>query len=174
MSFTGSEESVPKGFDRDVLRREVIAATSVLGISAENVSFGRHKVRRFSEVRQEILDSLIEVRKEYQPDLVLLPSSQDVHQDHAVVFQEGLRAFKLSTMLGYDLPWNIVGFPGRLFVTISEHDLDRKIRAITEYKSQATRPYMNDRFLRSQAVAKGAQSGNEYAELFEILRWHIR
>ena len=35
-----------------------------------------------------------------------MPSLNDIHQDHATIAQEGLRAFKGCTILGYELIWN--------------------------------------------------------------------
>ncbi|MGB6082520.1 MAG: PIG-L deacetylase family protein [Xanthobacteraceae bacterium] len=174
VAFTGSEESVPSAFDKSVLRTEVLHATAQLGISSDDVKVGFHQVRRLSQVRQEILDELIAIRREFNPDLVFCPSSGDVHQDHAAIHAEALRAFKAVTLLGYELPWNSVGFDGRLFVGLEPADIQAKVRAIQEYKSQAGRPYMSGQFVQSQAISKGVQSGNKYAESFEVLRWHMR
>ena len=43
-AFSICEESVPEGFPKDILSKEVLAATSVLGISEENVFISRFKV----------------------------------------------------------------------------------------------------------------------------------
>src|SRR5689334_20626011 len=75
------EESVPNGLPIDVLERECLACTERMGIPRERVRVGRIPVRHFPEHRQEILESFVALRKEIEPDLVLLPSSDDTHQD---------------------------------------------------------------------------------------------
>ena len=49
-----------------------------------------YPVRRFSEHRQAILDTLIGERDRYQPSLVFCPSRDDCHQDHAVCAAEAM------------------------------------------------------------------------------------
>src|SRR5688500_2258387 len=68
------------------------------------------KTREFPAVRQAILDKLIEIRKEFKPSIVFLPATSDVHQDHQVISQEGIRAFKHATIYGYEAPWNSFTF----------------------------------------------------------------
>jgi len=53
----------------------------------------------FPENRQKILEDLIKIKKEIKPDLIFVPSFNDIHQDHQVLTQEGLRAFKKETIL---------------------------------------------------------------------------
>ena len=50
------------------------------------------------------------LRAEWQPDVVFQPPHHDVHQDHQTIAQEGLRAFKRTTILGYEIPWNNFDF----------------------------------------------------------------
>ena len=64
---------------------------------------------------------VIKHKKNIKPDLVIMPSLNDIHQDHATIAQEGLRAFKGNTILGYEIIWNNLKFDSTLFV-----DLDIK------------------------------------------------
>ena len=109
-AFSTAEQSVPEGFPKDILKTEVIDATSKLGIKKENVFIYNYEVRKLNYVRQEILEDLIRHRKILKPDLVLMPSLNDIHQDHSTIAQEGLRAFKNTTILGYELIWNNLTF----------------------------------------------------------------
>ena len=36
----------------------------------------------------------------------MIPSESDVHQDHQTIYNESIRAFKFSSILGYEMPWN--------------------------------------------------------------------
>src|SRR5712692_8761418 len=107
VGFSIAEESIPEGFPRDSLEAESRQACVQLSIPARNVEIKRYKVRHFPDRRQDILEDLVQARKDLDPDLVLIPSTSDIHQDHAVVAAEAVRAFRRSSSLhGYDFPWN--------------------------------------------------------------------
>src|SRR5574344_939204 len=100
IAFSICEESVPKGFPKDVLDKEVRLSTAKLGIKEEDVLTLRYKVRKFNYVRQDVLEDLVRIRKDRGPfDLVMVPSIHDIHQDHEVISKEGIRAFKNTTLL---------------------------------------------------------------------------
>jgi LmbE family N-acetylglucosaminyl deacetylase len=168
--FSACEESVPEGFDRDVLRREVIDAVAVLGIPTERFHLFDFRVRHFPSKRQEILEQLVVLRREIQPDLVLLPSSSDIHQDHGVVAAEGLRAFKHVTILGYELPMNTISFRHACFVTLEPRHVELKIRHAAAYVSQQHRAYMSAEFVAALATVRGVQVNAPAAEAFEVVR----
>jgi LmbE family N-acetylglucosaminyl deacetylase len=166
--------SVPKDTeDKDVLKKECEKATTILGISKSNLILLEYPIREFLSYRQEILDDMINFLKQIKPDLVLLPSTFDTHQDHQVIAQEGFRAFKKVTCLGYELPWNNLTFTTQCFVKLEERHLRKKIEAINCYESQRDRDYVSEEFIRSLARARGIQIGTTYAEAFEVIRWVI-
>ncbi|MEM6326714.1 MAG: PIG-L deacetylase family protein [Bacteroidota bacterium] len=170
LALSTCEKSVPDGLPRDVLVHECREATARLGVAPEHVELGPFEVREFPRDRQAILEHLVALRREWTPDLVLLPSSTDHHQDHATVHQEGVRAFKHATLLGYELPQNEVAFHGAAFVALSERHLETKLHALAAYQSQAFRSYSTDTFVRSLATIRGVQAGTTYAEAFEPIR----
>ena len=170
-AFSTAETSAPDGFPKDILKTEVIAATSKLGIKKENILIYNYEVRKLNYVRQEILEDLISHRKEIFPDLVLMPSLNDIHQDHSTIAQEGLRAFKNSTILGYELIWNNLTFNNTLFIKLDKRHIQAKCDALKEYKSQGTRDYMSEEFIFALAKTRGVQIGSKYAESFEVIRW---
>jgi LmbE family N-acetylglucosaminyl deacetylase len=173
VAFSAAEKSLPPGMPKDTLRHEVKGATRVLGIPPENLIILNYEVRDFPLHRQEILDDLIRLKQETHPNLVLLPAFHDIHQDHMTVASEGLRAFKTTTILGYELPWNNMTFNTTAFVFLDERHVDCKIRATCCYISQHGRRYFHDDFIRSLARARGIQIGAAYAEAFEVIRWVI-
>ena len=171
VAFSAAEQSVLPHLPKDVLRREVKIATAVLGIAPQDCIVFDFEVRRFPELRQGILDKMIELSRDYEPDVVFLPSANDTHQDHQTIAQEGFRAFKRTTMLGYEVPWNNLDFRTSCFVALKPEHLETKMKAIQMYESQAHRSYANPEFIRSLAVTRGVQIGAEYAETFEVVRW---
>jgi N-acetylglucosamine malate deacetylase 1 len=169
-AFSACQQSVLKQFPSDILITEVKAATKVLGIKPENLILFDYDVRTFNFRRQEILDDIIKLRINIEPDLVLMPAQDDVHQDHSTIAIEGLRAFKFCSILCYELPWNNLSFKTSTFVHLEEKHVKLKIDALKEYQSQAHRPYANEEFLRSLARTRGVQIGAKYAETFDIIR----
>ena len=173
VAFSAAEQSVLPHLPRDILRTEVRKATGELGIAKEDCLVLDFEVRRFPELRQQILDKMIELNAIYQTDMVFLPSANDTHQDHQTIAQEGFRAFKRTTLLGYEVPWNNLDFRTSCFVDLSDEFLNKKINALQMYESQKHRTYADAEFIRSLAVTRGVQIGKRYAETFEVVRWVI-
>lgn len=173
-AFSTCEKSVPEGFPKDILEKEIRKAIVPLGIIQDNLYIFDYEVRVFSERRQDILQDLIDLRSQIKPDLILMPSLDDIHQDHYTIAQEGLRAFKNSTILCYEMPWNNLVFETSCFVQLSEENLGKKIEALKEYKSQGHRPYSSEEFIRSLARTRGVQVSAQYAEAFNIIRYIIK
>ncbi|AKG92435.1 LmbE-like protein [Geoglobus ahangari] len=174
VALSACEKSVPDGFPKDILKKEVKAATQILGIKEKNLLLFDFEVRKFPTFRQEILDTLIQVKKDVSPDIVFTPSSFDTHQDHKVVREETLRAFKDCTILGYEQPWNNITFDTIAFVPLDERHVDLKVSALKMYKSQAEKTYFDEKFIKSLARTRGVQIRTEFAEVFEVIRWIIR
>ena len=174
ISFSIAEKSVPEGFPKDVVAGECLNSLKVLGISEENVTMERYPVRDFPEHRQEILEYLIKYRNKFQPDMVMFPSTNDVHQDHEVINKECIRAFRrTSSLYGYDFPWNVLfGSKLNLFYEISEEHLSKKIAALKCFESQCAKGSMihEEEYTRSLLIERGHRVGVRYAEALEIIR----
>ena len=171
IAFSTASRSLPAGFAPDTLAREVRAAADALGLAADALTVHDFEVRTFPAARQEILELLIEAARELQPDAVLLPTLGDIHQDHATIAAEGLRAFKRTTVLGYEIPWNTFRFAKQAYVVLEERHLDAKVRALACYRSQQHRNYANEEYIRNLARTHGIEIGRGYAECFEVVRW---
>ncbi len=173
IAFSTVEESVPDGYPKDQLKKELKKATASLGILEENLIIFKYTVRKLNYVRQEILEELIKIRNERQVDMVFMPVLDDIHQDHSTIAAEGLRAFKQASIMGYELMWNNIEFRTNAFISISQENLNAKINALQLYESQRNRRYMNADFIQSLATVRGVQCGKTFAEAFEIIRWII-
>ena len=170
VAFSTASKSLPAGLPKDTLKIEVRNATSRLGVQAENLIIYDYEVRELNYARQQILEALINLRRELHPDMVFIPSPHDVHQDHLTIAQEAIRAFKNTTLLGYELIWNNLTFNTQCFVPLTEEDLQAKHNALSEYHSQAGRGYMSEEFVRSLAITRGTQASVPLAEVFEVVR----
>lgn len=170
IAFSTAEASVPEGFARNQLEKEVREATSLLGIPEDQLFVYKYQVRKLNYVRQEILEELIRLRAIIQPEVVFLPSSEDIHQDHVTIYKEGVRAFKHSSLFGYELLWNNLSFSTDCFIKLEPEQLETKVRALSAYKTQEGRHYMRPEFIRSLATVRGTQINEMYAEAFEVVR----
>jgi len=173
VAFSVAEKSVPANLPSDTLAKEVVEATSRLGIPKNNLIINRFEVRCLNYHRQEILEEMIRYRRDLAPERVFMPSINDVHQDHHTIAEEGLRAFKGTSILGYELPWNNISFETRAFIHLEASHIERKIGALEMYESQRGRPYFARDFITGWARTRGVQIGVEFAESFEVVRWII-
>lgn len=172
--FSKAVRSLPPGFSTDTLIQELTAARKALGFTNrdnDRVHVFDFDVRTFPAHRQEILDLLIGLRDQIEPDLVLLPSLNDIHQDHATVAQEGIRAFKRTTILGYELPWNNLTFNHQVYIPLEQRHIEAKARALSCYESQKHRNYANVEYVWNLAKTRSIDVNVEYAEVFEVYRW---
>lgn len=174
VAFSTAQESVPEHLPQDILSKEVLSATSTLGLNQENITILNYQVRKLNFARQDILEDLINIRNSNDYDLVLIPSLYDLHQDHSTVAQEGVRAFKSTSILGYELIWNNLSFKASCFVELDKKHIELKCKALQCYESQIGRAYMSQEFIQSLAKVRGVQIGFDYAECFEVIRWIIK
>lgn len=169
--FSPCSESNP-AFSTSCLRSELEAAASVLGVSEDRIILKNYPVRLFHRHRQDILDLLIDYRA-CSPDAVFCPTTYDIHQDHKIVSEECVRAFKHTTILGYEMPWNTIRGDVSTFVELDKWNLDKKLSAIARYRSQQVRMQNSAEIFRSLAATRGFQIKRAYAEAFETIRFVI-
>lgn len=174
-AFSTAEDSLPPGFAPGSLREEMLESLRSIGVRPECIRIFDFPVRRLSYHRQEVLEELVKLGREVRPEMVFLPSASDLHQDHEVCFNEGLRAFKSLTVLGYELPWNHVVFSAQGFVTLEARHIDSKWKALLHYRTQLSlnRPYFRKEFVEGLARIRGVQVKAEFAEAFEVVRIRI-
>ena len=169
VAFSMGEDSL-----QNTLKNEFISVMNDLKI--KNFITFNFKIRELGYSRQEILEELVKINRDFHPDLVIGPSLNDFHQDHQTVASEMVRAFKTtSSIISYEMPWNHLTFSTQLFVRLNKNHIERKIKLLKHYKSQLElqRPYFSEDFIYGLARTRGIQCNSEYAEAFEVLRWMI-
>lgn len=172
-AFSTAKESVPPGMPENILEIEVKDATKRLGIKPENLLIYGFTVRKLNYVRQDLLEEMVRLKRDLDPDLVFMPSPHDLHQDHNTVAMEGQRAFKQTTILAYEIPWNHINFETRSFIRLEKRHIEKKIYALDAYNSQKMRKYASKEFIMSLATTRGVQIGCDFAECFEVIRYII-
>ncbi len=142
----------------------------VLGVSREHVIVEQFETRKFPAMRQEILEYLVQLKKDFQPEIVFVHSKSDIHQDHTTATDESLRAFRGTTILGYDVIRSSYGFFPSFLVGVTPDEVEKKVAALAEYKTYADKYYFDAEVTRATLKRNGAIAERDYAEGFDILR----
>jgi LmbE family N-acetylglucosaminyl deacetylase len=167
---TCAESTIARGFDPEALLVEMRESCGVLGIPDDNIFTFDIPVRHFPQHRQEILETMIQLRQRIKPRLVLTPASFDIHQDHSTVAEEAARAFKHANVLGFELIWNALTTDIAMFVQVEQRHLDAKIKSWQCYKTQAGRAYHGPQVFEALARVRGMMANCELAEAFQVRR----
>ncbi len=170
--FSNCHESLDSGTtDKKTLVIESQKALLKLGLKDHQIRFLDFPVRNFPESRQDILQVLFDVNREHSFDRVFAPCTYDIHQDHQVIAIETLRAFKFSTVLGYELPWNNLESKLQFFNGVNDNQVQLKREALSEFNSQKGRFYSGPDKVETILKFRGLQANLDFAEAFEVLRW---
>lgn len=142
----------------------------LLGVPKEKIILGSFETRRFPQSRQEILEYLIDLNHKFEPEIVFVHTRADLHQDHATVTEEALRAFRGTSIFGYDVIRSSYGFFPSFLVEVDERDVELKIKALAEYDTYSNKYYFKPEVTRATLIRHGAIAERNYAEAFDILR----
>lgn len=154
-------------FDDFILKTEAERASRKIGTLPIFIYMvGRH----YNEHRQEILQIMYDINQECVPDIVFIPSTTDVHQDHKVITEEAIRAFKESTVLGYNQPWNQTFITTNYFVPIESNETEAKLSALSQYHSRLHLPYFDKEYQLSILRGNGMKIRTNESEAFETIR----
>ena len=120
--------------------------------------------------------------KNINPEIVLIPSVYDIHDDHKIIFRAAkvsLRPNKKSNLkkiLSYETvsetEWNENGksFNPNYFIQLKKSDIDKKIKAFFKYKSQVKKsPHPRSKEgIMNLSRFRGSQAFTEFAEAFRV------
>jgi N-acetylglucosamine malate deacetylase 1 len=159
-----------KNPDLQNVKNEHYVSMSVLGVPREKIILGPFTTRIFRDARQDILEYFLKLGRDFKPDLIFVHSKQDVHQDHNTMTDEALRAFRGTTVLGFDVVRSSYGFFPHFLVEVTGEDVNKKIEALSCYETYHDRYYFNSDLTRSIMVRHGALAERPFAEGFDILR----
>jgi LmbE family N-acetylglucosaminyl deacetylase len=143
---------------------------AVLGVPERSVILGTFETRRFPHQRQEILEYMIQLNQTFRPDIVFVHTKADIHQDHATITEEALRAFRGKTVLGFDVIRSSYGFFPNFLVEVTEEDAEKKVTALNQYQTYASKYYFDASITRATLIRNGAIAERPFAEGFDILR----
>ncbi len=116
------------------------------------------------------------------PEIVLIPSGNDIHDDHKVIFKAAkvstrpIKKSNLKKILSYEVlsetEWNEneKSFNPNYYVCLDRADVDRKVKAFLKYKSQVKKlphPRSKEGIINLSKV-RGSQVFMKYAEAFKV------
>jgi LmbE family N-acetylglucosaminyl deacetylase len=112
------------------------------------------------------------VVQDVDPEIVLVHSENDTHQDHRAVHRATLvAARRVQRLACYQSPSATVDFRPNRFVELRETDLEAKLAAIRAHHSQSrTRRYLDEDLIRATARYWGRFSNAHYIEPLELFR----
>ncbi len=170
---------------KDARRREIDAVADVLEIPRDN-TFGLNFPSAELEMvpRKRIIGALSSVIGDFKPTELVIPHRADAHTDHQVVSESSMaaakwfRASSIQRVMAYEtLSETGFGFPygdafsPTVYANISKW-IDQKIRLCSIYETEMRQhPFpRNSSAVRALALLRGAESGFEFAEAFQMLR----
>ena len=182
--LTNANKGVPEIYSQEeikTIRKEANMANKLIGtkkIFFENlpaVSLNNYPIYKTTN----IIDKYI---KEVNPEIVLIPSANDIHDDHKIVFKAAKvsmrpkRKSNIKKILSYEVvsetEWNEEGksFNPNYFVSLKKSDINNKVKAFLKYKSQVKKfphPRSKEGIINLSRV-RGSQAFEEYAEAFKV------
>ena len=160
-------------YKTDTLTKECRQALTILGLKPNQVYIDHHSEKYFYKEKREIFERLLALKNELKPDLVIIPSLRETHEDHRVVASEALTVFRRdASIICYEQPWNNLTFENKLYVDLSKEVFQKKLLALRSYETQKyfNKSYFLEDFIIGTARLRGEQIMTTYAEAFEIVK----
>jgi LmbE family N-acetylglucosaminyl deacetylase len=165
----------------DVRRKEFEAAREILGYSA--ATFLDLEDGYLGENMHELVGLLDLVTAHFKPQALYLPRPS-THQDHIAAYEAGVRAGRLSMSPGhhftpslyvydvaaYDLELYPTDLNWNFFESLTEQQIDKKVRALEAYASQAVTGPHPINSMKQIAHTIGNARATRWAEQFALLR----
>jgi len=168
-----------KGIEK--LRDEAKKANNIIGTSKlyfENlpaINLNNYPFYKITNVIEKYIEKI-------NPEIVLIPSSNDIHEDHKIIFKTAkvsMRPTKkrnLKKILSYEVlsetEWNEYGksFNPNYFIHLKKSDITKKVKAFLKYKSQVKKfPHPRSKeAIINLARVRGSQIFAEYAEAYRV------
>jgi LmbE family N-acetylglucosaminyl deacetylase len=165
-------------------RKEEVQKISQLFSFAEVYELGIPTTQLDVFPMKELVGIISSVFASFQPNEVFVPHWGDVHSDHQAVFKAVASSSKwfrnpsINRILAYETPSETdfglnpnESFVPNVFFDISPY-LEKKIDAMRIYKSElGQHPFpRSEESIRALATIRGASSGFQFAEAFQLLR----
>ena len=182
--LTNASIGAPEIYSADLIkkiRNEAIKANNLIG--TKKLFFENLPALNLNSLPTYKISKIIEkYLSDCNPEIVLMPSKHDIHDDHKIIFNAAKVAMRLNKkrnlrkILTYEVlsetEWNEdeKSFNPNYFVTLKKSDIDNKVRAFLKYKSQIRKfphPRSKEAIVNLSKV-RGSQVFMNYAEAFKV------
>jgi|TARA_B110000090_G_scaffold21268_1_gene21041 LmbE family N-acetylglucosaminyl deacetylase len=170
-----SKKDIKKIRDESKLANEFIGTKKLFFENLPALTLNQYPLYKISNIIEKYILKI-------KPEIVFIPSSNDIHEDHKIIFKAAkvsLRPNKKSNVkkiLSYEVlsetEWNEneKAFSPNYFVKLNKLNINNKIKAFLKYKSQVKKfphPRSKEAILSLSRV-RGSQVFAEYAEAFRV------
>jgi LmbE family N-acetylglucosaminyl deacetylase len=171
-AFSKAVISLPDGVTEQQVTDEYFRAIGRLGCIGHIYNY---PTRDFDLNRQDFLDTMVQMREAYEPDLVICPSLNDMHQDHQIIAEQACRAFWDVSVVGFESVRKCKRFDARVYIPVALEHVTRKMEAVQCYESQSIKELFpgDPNYVMSQARLRGLQIGEPLAEAFECVQMRV-
>lgn len=115
-------------------------------------------------------DHMMDFARSVDVDLVVAPSPHDAHQDHRLLGEMAITAFRDHVILHYEIPkWDGdlgAGRPNLLVPLTSEQMNAKWLKLHEHYSSQRPHDWFDEQVFRGLARLRGVEARAPYAEAF--------
>jgi len=140
------------------------------GVVRREIVVKDHRDGFFPDEWARIKEEFEEIKRSFEPDIVLTHYRDDRHQDHRVLSDLAWNTFRDHFVLEYEIPKydGDLGIPN-LFVPLDPAVVSRKIRLVLDiYESQKSKHWFTEDTLRALMRIRGIESAEQggFAEAF--------
>lgn len=117
-----------------------------------------------------VKESFARAVHETRPEVVLVPATEDAHQDHRLLGELAIQVARSATIVHYEIP-KYDGDLGRpnVYVPVPSEVADRKVALLHEaFPSQTSKDWFDEETLRGVLRVRGVESRQRYAEAFVV------
>jgi len=160
-------------------KKEIANAHKILGV--DKTHFLNYPTVKLDTIpKKEFTEKMSQVVLNIKPDMVFIPSENDLHHDHRIIHEVSLVALRpvkhvVSDILSYEVlsetEWGFNTFKPNVYYDITE-TFEKKVEAMRCYKSEL-RKFPHPRSIEAiEALARkrGSEVGVQYAEAFHLIR----
>ena len=182
--LTNANEGAPEIYPPDEIKRvrnEAKIANNFIGTKKlffENlpaINLNNYPIYKISDTINKYILNI-------NPEIILIPSANDIHDDHKIIFKAAKVSMRpnkksnLKKILSYEVlsetEWNEndKSFNPNYYVSLDKLDINKKINAFLKYKSQVKKfphPRSKEAILNLSKV-RGSQVFMKYAEAFKV------
>ena len=126
--------------------------------------------------RTEIKCALQSFYKDKGFEIIFTHSRNDLHQDHRLIGEITLELFRQSSILAFEIPkYDGNPFTPQMYVEIGAKAAALKIdHLMLHYPTQREKYWYKRSTFEATLVLRGVESGVNFAEAFEIVKWIVR